>query len=511
MFEFLPLHLRVLVYIGIALVGARVFLAVMRFPEQDANRWLLAWAVLTPVAFFSGHFLLFALATVVACVVLRRKMPGRAAAIYIALLPMIPLFSYSIPGFAGINKLITLDYHRVLVLGLLIPAWIAARRSDASRERTRGVVDFFVLYASWVILHAFLRPSSVTDNLRTALEAVLFLLLPYVALRRLIVTRDDIRAAVTTLVFSAFVVAFISFVEQRMTQNLYAPLPALLELPDQTYLTVVQYLRFGLLRIRGSIGGGIGFFMVFALSGLICLWRLGLLRGWRFPLGVVTLLLPIFFTGTRGAWIMCALTLATIVGFRFIATPARFLTASALSLFVLPRVLGWLATAEDDFGTFQYRVRLLESSLPLIWEKPIAGWGTLLDVFASGRLEHMRQGEGIIDIVNTYLLEAMVRGVPGVVLFTCALLASVVAVLRRLRDCDESELAFCQPVAAFLTSVALGLSFLLVTTSPTGHTMAYLSLLVVLSTVFAALPRTGIVGREVAIVSNQPKRLAVGM
>jgi O-antigen ligase len=67
-----------------------------------------------------------------------------------------------------------------------------------------------------------------------------------------------------------------------------------------------------------------------------------------------------------------------------------------------------------ETGSIDYRSRLLDVSLEVLTEKPWFG-----DIFYlnNPKMETMRQGQGIIDMVNTYLQVALPFGLVGLGLF----------------------------------------------------------------------------------------------
>ncbi|RYG95879.1 MAG: hypothetical protein EON57_15955, partial [Alphaproteobacteria bacterium] len=108
MLNFLPDFLRAIIYIVAGVVLARFYLKFIDFPSDNINRWFGAWVLLSIAAFASGHFVVFSLITLAACMVLSRAPGHFAPATYVILLPLIPLFDWTVPGFAGINRILSL-------------------------------------------------------------------------------------------------------------------------------------------------------------------------------------------------------------------------------------------------------------------------------------------------------------------------------------------------------------------------------------------------------------------
>jgi hypothetical protein len=506
MLGFFPFAVRAMIFVLIALATARCYIWAIRLPLTDINRWFAAWFVLTIAAFLSGHFLIFSIVVAVCCYLLWRLDSNRAIANYVAILPLIPLNTYTIPGALGIDNIVTIDYARVLALVLLLPALLMVRRDKGSAiNPIRNSIDvLFFGYCAWQLLLAFFQRPSLTDSFRTAFEVVFFLLVPYVAVSRLVCSRREMDRALTAFVYSGIIVVFIGLVEQSVTWYFYEYIPAQLSMTPPEAFAVAHETRFGFLRLRSSVEGGVGYFLVFALGGLIYARRREYVVGIRFWATAAAFLTAVLFTGSRGTWIVCALMIASTIAFPLFKTPVRFAGTAALGLLALPYIRDYFINTSDRFGTFDYRAKLLESAIPLVLEKPIAGWTSLLDVFASGRLEHMRQGQGIIDIVNSYLGEALVRGIPGLFLFGGALFCSLWAVLRRYHRMSSSGDKSESAVAAFLAAMVIATCFFLVTISMVGHTSTYLWLLVALCSAYSALPIE--VGETDASTPSETKR-----
>jgi O-antigen ligase len=81
-----------------------------------------------------------------------------------------------------------------------------------------------------------------------------------------------------------------------------------------------------------------------------------------------------------------------------------------------------------------YRQRLLENSIQVIMQNPFFG---NFDFYYSPLMQDMRQGEGIIDVVNTYLGVGLARGLVGLCLFSGFFIAAAIGIfngMRRLTD-----------------------------------------------------------------------------
>jgi O-antigen ligase len=86
-----------------------------------------------------------------------------------------------------------------------------------------------------------------------------------------------------------------------------------------------------------------------------------------------------------------------------------------------------------DFS-ITYRERLAGRGWELVLAHPLFG-----DQFPWPRLEDLRQGEGIIDIVNSYLGVALNYGLVGLFVFMSFIILATVQVFRRAKKLADSD------------------------------------------------------------------------
>jgi hypothetical protein len=109
------------------------------------------------------------------------------------------------------------------------------------------------------------------------------------------------------------------------------------------------------------------------------------------------------------------------------------------------RVLPFVGSV--DVSNVTYRQQLFEATLMMVGQRPWFGTIHVLD-----HLEHLRQGQGIIDLVNTYAIYAMSYGLVGLGLFMVFLGSGIVfgievAVRCRKKNLDAYRAAGCTAVA----------------------------------------------------------------
>jgi len=91
-----------------------------------------------------------------------------------------------------------------------------------------------------------------------------------------------------------------------------------------------------------------------------------------------------------------------------------------------------------DSGSIDYRERLAERSWELIKEHPYFG-----DQLALTKMQDLRQGQGIIDKVNTYVEVALDKGLVGLSVFVAFILTALVKAYRaaKVRAPSDHDLA----------------------------------------------------------------------
>ncbi len=211
MLSILPPNYAALVYalvaICIAVLGMQVL--GLRIPQQ--KRIAGSWVALTVAAFFSvGIWMHVILLAIVWWVAMPRDTEERTV-YFIGVLPALPKFEYTIPGFAGIESLFMIDYARLLSLVVLLPLALAALQSNHAGPRmpaAKRIDLLFFLYVFWLVFLAFQR-NGLTQGLRATFEQLVFVALPYLAVSRLLTSPGRVKEALSTILYSALIVATI--------------------------------------------------------------------------------------------------------------------------------------------------------------------------------------------------------------------------------------------------------------------------------------------------------------
>ncbi|MGF7153877.1 O-antigen ligase family protein [Novosphingobium gossypii] len=354
------------------------------------------------------------------------RRPDQIAGVYLHSLLLLPGLDLAVePG--GL-KLFEVGVHDALALG----AVVAIRRTGGG-ARIAGKDDLRVALLLLVLVFASARSTSFTHFLRTTINIAFDFGLPYYILSRALGHASAMRSAMRWFACSGTALAGILVFEAWQSWPMYNEL----------------YWHYGvqmllIVKSRGAMmrpGGPFNEPTSIALVMVLCLFALWLIRDdfrTRVRHGLLCLLV---FLGastpqSRNAWV--AFGIAVLLGDVFLGRWAALVrkvvpTAAAVTLILVaaqvwPSFSESLGLSGQGSDTADYRRDLLRRGTEEFWASPIVGFSRdELEV----RLNDMRQGEGIIDFVNTYLWFALVAGVIGLVAFLWNLGAPLFSLWRR--------------------------------------------------------------------------------
>ncbi|MFO1338055.1 MAG: O-antigen ligase family protein [Burkholderiaceae bacterium] len=381
-----------------------------------------------------------------------------AAVAWAALLLAVPNVGQALPAVGGIGNFLEVQHSRLLTLALLLPA-LALTRPDPRRPGLLGVgADWCVLAYMGLQLLVVFRFASFTTVIREVVIGSLDTLLPYWVFSRVFVDRARLREAMRGFVLMALVLAVLAMVESVKHWPFYDAVP---EAWGIDWDMSVFLERAGLLRAKASAGHALvlGFVLVMALG----FWGSVKPSGgvWA-GLGYLGLAGGLAASLARGSWVGAGLLVMVqvvlgpqpvkrllLAGFAGAAAVAVATQIPALQSFV--DLLPFIGHSEGE--TVDYRRRLVELSVDLILQSPWLG----VPGYAN-YLEELRQGQGIIDIVNSYISIGLTTGVLGLASFGGMFLAAIVPLLRlrgRLPAGDEGATMATQLVATMLALMSV--------------------------------------------------------
>jgi O-antigen ligase len=229
--------------------------------------------------------------------------------------------------------------------------------------------------------------------------------------------------------------------------------------------------RDGLLRASVSTGQAIVLGYVLAVAFAFYLYMRE-----RIPRNAMSLALGALLVGgmfaslSRGPWLgallayVCFVLLGSGAMKRLVLLGAGGAAGLVVASFfpVGQRLIGLLPFVGDvGSENIDYRQRLIDNSLIVI-ERNL--WFGSPDYLETPEMQSMIQGEGIIDIVNTYLGVALDHGVVGLFLFVMVFLTTTLSVYKRMRSLPAEAVEARDLGRALLASMA-GVLFIIFTVS----------------------------------------------
>ncbi|MGY4827982.1 hypothetical protein ACVNIS_05315 [Sphaerotilaceae bacterium SBD11-9] len=444
----MPTHIRALVVI-ILMAAAVLWLGRRAACEQaidpeDYKRRAKVWLALTLLAFLSHNYWLFVLISVPMMAIAGTRDSSRLA-LYFFVLFAIPLFQVEVSGFGVFERLLAFDHTRWLALVVLLPAYWALRSKPDVLPFGRTTVDKFILayMVLWFILQ--LQATTLTNLFRITVYLFIDTFLPYYVSSRALRNLRDYRDALMSLVVALLIMSPMAAFELARSWLLYNGVEAAMGQFPWGFGGYLGRGNDGPLRALVSTGHPIalGYFMAVGLSIVVFLRHCVPKRWWvAMCLGLMVGLLAAM---SRGPWVGgAAAGLVLLITGPKVAS--KIMHVGLLALVLVPLALStdegrkmidylpFVGTVES--ANVEFRQRLVEVSLGVLSHFPYFG---ALDYMSHPDMEQMRGGDGIIDMVNTYLSVAMLSGVVGLSLFAMPFILVMLGLMRQLVLSPDKE------------------------------------------------------------------------
>jgi hypothetical protein len=417
----MPEYVRALVAAGVLAAAVLVLMKAAVAPLMPSGAYVQrrnAFLALLACGFLSPSFWIFGfMATIIVVYAARRQPDWPRAPLCLGLLFVVPPADVAVPGFGLANFLISMDFPRLLSLILLLPGLLLLLRANPSR-RPRAFDRLFIAYFILQAVLALARGDSVTNGVRSALYVFIDAFLPYYVLSRSITRPEHLQDALAAFFTGALVIAAIATLESGRNWLVFKSMTEHwgVKFGMGNYLA-----RGGHVRAAASTGQPIvlGFVMAVAIPCFLGL-RAEMQGRLRKAAAMGILLLGALASVSRGPWMGA---LAGAFAYWMAASPSRLrigvasagtfglLAATGCMPSLLPDIKGMAASSVD------YRAMLLTNSVKVFWRTPWFGSTDYVDQLARRGLV---QGEGIVDIVNTYIQIALASGAVGLTLFCTA-------------------------------------------------------------------------------------------
>lgn len=377
--------------------------------------YFTSWAIITSIVFLSFNYYLFAILAMFAIYRgLKNMSTSHRGGFYIFLLLGVSSVNFTLPGFFGINKLFNISWATLLGFAFLI----FMQNNSPSGNKKKNIIDVFVLWF-WLLVSALsFRETTTTDGLRETFIYLNLIVVPYFIARKFVREPEELQWVFYGFVFIVLIISGIGIFESIKNWLLYGSLGGALNLPESA-ITSYKY-RAGFLRVSSTLGninlagvcGGALIVYYYLISNskksnsqwlifLVVLYALFATHS-RAPWLVSTAMILFYVAKTKGAKGVIRLSgYGFLLGLLLLASGAL---DSVVSGFML----------KDSYNV-DYRERLLTLGLNEMKKYPLFG---NLHFYSAPGLQELIQGEGIIDIVNTFLQIGLKFGLIAVGFFT---------------------------------------------------------------------------------------------
>lgn len=464
------------------------------FDTSQIKKWQFAWFFMLYGAVLLKNIWFIAAAIFIVANV---KIPAKSVQrvyFYLVLICTIPLIHAQIPGFAGIQNLFPLSYTNLMIMSLLLPVLISLKSPQKlfSLPTDKYIVSFIVL----VSLLQF-RDNTITNAGRESFLLFIDIFVPYYVITRLINTHERLKMALTALFIGIIPFALIGVFELLTSWFMYTSIGP--QIGYQSSFNQYRDIRGGGLRAMAVFFGPIvlGYVMIYA--GAILLYLQHFIKNRKLVLlAFGAVFLCVLATKSRGPWLGFALMLMMFIwtgrdGFGKLVKYgilglglliiASLTPAGSKYVELLPFV------GDERADTFDYRARLIENSMILFKKNPLFGD---INFRSSPEMESLRQGEGIIDVVNSYIGVLLPYGLIALALFVGVLIFLMFRcrkiIMRPNIDIESKLLG-----RMFIGCIA-GVMFTIFTVSSVSYIPTFYWVLIALSSAYININKTNKIG-----------------
>ena len=409
--------------------------------QTQLSKWRNYWILIASISFLSPNVWVYLFSLIIILVSVRSS-PTEKPIFFLAILCSSPLFNFTVPGFGVINYLIKLSYFDVLAIFLLIPIY----KYIHNKSWRLNSYDKCVLVYVMLISVLAVSETSITHGTRLAVQYSLSIGLPYFVLSRAINSTIQLQKTAYALLFCLIPMAVIGCFESIKYWKLYSS--AFSHVLGEGN-NLAYRLRGGSLRASALFSSPIvlGYAMVIGLGFLIYIKNHTTKKNILLGIGFL-FLVSLYFTKARGPWLGLAVLVILYLwsGPKKLSKLTSLFLGGAIALIPLSltttgmkfiEMLPFFSSQEShEASTVDYRLRLIEQGWIVFQKNPILGSITYRE---TPEMEVMRQGQGIIDVVNSYIHIALSYGIVGLTLFVFVFLGLFITVYKSIKSLPSSE------------------------------------------------------------------------
>ena len=459
---------------------------------RELSLWKNVWFVNQILAFLLPNIWFFFGALFVSCYFMVPKTAQSKMYVYILLLGSLPMMHTIVPGLGVLNYLFKIDYARFLSIFLLLPAFFLLKsRAKKFRLSSNSIDKYVFLFIALVSVLDF-RDETITNGLRFLFLNFLDLFLPYYVVSRAIHDMDSLNKFLAVFLISVGILSLMAVFESVKHWHIYNHLVQ--HLIGASKVTTSE-VRGGLLRAAVTFRTPIALGYVITIGFGLYLYMSSLIRNESLkkiiPLGLV---LALICTVSRGPWVglafLCIIYIFTgrekltqlgkLAAGGLITLPFFLMTSYGQTFIDLLPFVGTIRAETVD-----YRGRLFDMASIVIQRNFLFG---STDYINTPEMQTMLQGEGIVDVVNTYLQIALGYGWVGLILF-CSIFLSLLWGIYQLGKPLYSKNMQLFQLGRALFSILCGIAITIYTVSSVDYIPHYYWVLFGVSSVYIVLSR----------------------
>jgi len=456
--------------------------------RREITRWRNLWFFIQTTAFVSPNIWIFYFVVAFSCMFFVPKTPEGRITTYALLLSSLPFLPATIPGGGIIEHFFILNFPRVLTIFLLVPLYFTLK-SIVPRAQLRSPqpADKFVILFTLLIALLWLRGDSLTNVVRQLFLMGLDYLIPYFVISRCINSTQFMRKVLLALFISISISAIIGVFETVKDWHIYNHLVN--HLLDAKRLHGFD-VRGGFLRAAATFMSPIVLGYVITIALGLFLYLSPIINNKNFSRFIfLGLIIALLATVSRGPWVgFAALSIIYVL---ISPAPLKGISKLAIGLFAfLPILLAtdigqklidllpFIGSIRSD--TVDYRSQLFDMSMIVIQRNPLLG---SINFMETAEMISMTQGQGIIDIVNTYLRITLTYGYAGLSLFLSIFIVLLIHIHKTIRRAKKEDPDTAN-MGRMLFSVLCAIMLIIYTVSSIDYIPHYYWLIFALSSAY---------------------------
>lgn len=430
----------------------------VRWSLADGASKDLGWRPLglAMTAVLAGYIVPSALVFIILSAALVPLFAGRSkhSIVPLMLVGLFVLPPVSVAWQIGSLKLIGITAHDAIAVGAAFRIAVQGRN-----QSTRLDVPFFLLFVIIFLVQS--NGTTETNKLRLLIQQCLIWITPYYVFSRGLTKKEDIQPFIVGLIYAGTIHASLLLFESLKGWPLYRLMVDRLS-PEITAHIAVK-LRGDTIRAGASFleATSAAFALLACILPAVFSQTIFKSRA-RHAALLILLFAGLVVPQARNALVglgagLLVSSLAMRQRFQtiFRFSIAGFISVAMLAVITSRGFLEVLGLTSDGQVTVDYRSILWDEGVEIVAQHPIFGQPMPTVV---AQLDHLRQGEGIVDFVNTYLWIALGAGLTGLLIVAIGLFWNVgrLWVLARGRD---ATVMLLRPFAGLAIANVIMLSF----------------------------------------------------